>query len=234
MNKWLTVIFSLSLARLSLRCFRSLFFLGGREELLASLRTWTVSSFCCILFLGTGLQTFLREGALGSGRLELYHEALGIVPRGARACASLLFTVFVFMGTVLWLFLGTGLLLFLGTACLGVTRDGWLGWGSCIQWRRLSCNGEVTSLNCVIILHLCLNCHPFPGRPTSLLLQMQSGTLLVLQKRRPSSHQQTEEQPMYWMVGHSYTVFHGNLVLHSMSYTRAVSVTSTRGITTQP
>ena len=96
-----SLLFSLSLARLSLLCLRSLFFLEGREELLASLCTWTVSPFCVTLFLGTGLQTFLRgEGALGSGRFELYQEALGIVPRGAHACASLLFTVLVFLGTV--------------------------------------------------------------------------------------------------------------------------------------
>ena len=37
------------------------------------------------------------------------------------------------------------LLLILGTVCLGFTRCDWLGCGSCIQWRRLSCNGEVTS-----------------------------------------------------------------------------------------
>ena len=88
----------LSLARLSLLCLQSRFLLGGREELLASLCTWTFPSFCVTLSLGTGSQTFLRgEGALGSGRFELYQEALGIVPRGARAFASLLFTVLVFL-----------------------------------------------------------------------------------------------------------------------------------------
>ena len=57
MNKRLTLIFSLSLARLSLRCFRSLFLLGGREELLSKLDTWVVASLRCKLVLGTGLQT---------------------------------------------------------------------------------------------------------------------------------------------------------------------------------
>ena len=84
MNKRLTSIFSLSRTPLS-SMFSIPFFLGGREELLASLRTWIVSSFLGILFLGTGLHTFLRgEEALGSGRFELYHEALGIVSRGSR------------------------------------------------------------------------------------------------------------------------------------------------------
>ena len=100
-------------------------FFRGREELLASLCTWTVSPFCCTLFLGTGLQTLLRgEGALGSGRLELYQEALGIVPRRARACASLSFTVLVFLGTVWWLFLGT-VIIFLWN-CLSGCYTRWL------------------------------------------------------------------------------------------------------------
>ena len=41
--------------------------------------------FSWVLLLGTGLHTFLcGEEALGSGRFELYHEALGIVSRGSR------------------------------------------------------------------------------------------------------------------------------------------------------
>ena len=94
---------------------------------------------------------------------------LGIFSRGARMRVSLdwvtglfLGTLLLFLGTLL-LFLGT-LLLFLGTLstfsetwfCRGGTRGGWLWWGSWIQKRRLSCNGDVlhtssarcTSLRC--------------------------------------------------------------------------------------
>ena len=50
------------------------FSLRGREELLALLCTWVVPSFCCKLFLGTGLQTLLTRS-----RSTRKREA-GIIP----------------------------------------------------------------------------------------------------------------------------------------------------------
>ena len=78
MIKCLISFLSLSLARLSLLCLRSLFLLGGRETV--SSRT----SFFCILFLGTGLQTLERE-VISRERLELYQDELLMFSRGARA-----------------------------------------------------------------------------------------------------------------------------------------------------
>ena len=90
------------------------------------------------------MDTFPREEALGSGRFELYQVVLGIDSSGFRVRESLFGTILLFLGTVSLLFLGTELLLFLGTVGFGFTRCNWLGLGSWIQWRRLSCNGEVT------------------------------------------------------------------------------------------
>ena len=87
------------------------------------------------------MDTFPREETLGSGRLELYQVVLGIDSSGFRVHESL---ILLFLGTVSLLFLGTGLLLVLDTVDFGSTRRDWLGLGSWIQWRRLSCNGEVT------------------------------------------------------------------------------------------
>ena len=81
MIKCLSSFLSLSLARLSLLCLRSLFLSGGREELTACSRTSLLS---CKLVLGTGLQTLEREYT-SLERLELYHEELWIFSRGARA-----------------------------------------------------------------------------------------------------------------------------------------------------
>ena len=87
------------------------------------------------------MDTFSREETLGSGRLELYQVVLGIDSSGFRALASLLL---LFLGTVSLLFLGTELLLVLGTVDFDSTRRDWWVLGSWIQWRRLSCSGEVT------------------------------------------------------------------------------------------
>ena len=138
---------SLSLARLSLLCFLSLFLLGGREELTTCLRT---SLLTCTLVLGTGLQSLERE-YISLERLELYQEELWIFLRGARARASLDWVTGLFLGTFA-LFLGTFVGIFLGTvSCFSGTtvwrwgtRGGWLWWGSCIHKRRFSCSGEVT------------------------------------------------------------------------------------------
>ena len=74
---------------------------------------------------------------------------LGIDSSGFRVHESL---ILLFLGTVLLLFLGTELLLVLGTVGFGSTRRDWLGLGSWIQWRRLSCNGEVTIIIIIIII----------------------------------------------------------------------------------
>ena len=86
-------LFSLSLARLSLLCLRSLFFLGVWGELLASFLL-----FSCILLLGIAwecLGTFLRGD-----------EALGIVSRELCACDWLFCITLLFLGTVLQFFGG--------------------------------------------------------------------------------------------------------------------------------
>ena len=109
-------ILSLSLARLSILPFLDLLFLEGGEEHLALSDILLVLVFS-LLNLGTEQEcayTELRgEEALGTERLELYQEALGIGSRGFLESESLFLTT---------LFLGTVLLLFLGTVCFGFTR----------------------------------------------------------------------------------------------------------------
>ena len=124
--------YSLSNARLSALLFLDLRFLGGREGRVAMADT-SFSLLFSLLILGTGREcecAELRGGeALRTGKLELYQEALGMESRGFLGIESLFCTV-----------------LSLGTVFLGSTRWDWLGLGSWIQWRRLSCNGEVTYL----------------------------------------------------------------------------------------
>ena len=114
MNKRTISILSLSLARLSILPFLDLLFLEGREEHVA-LADILFSLVFSLLILGTEREcehTELRGGeALGTGKLELYQEALGIGSRGFLGIESLLFTA-LFLGTVL----------FLGAVCFGSTR----------------------------------------------------------------------------------------------------------------
>ena len=78
-----SLFLSLSFARLYLLCLRSLFLLGGREELTTASRTWIVSLLFCTLVLGTGLQTLERGvGILEGGRLELKPRSTGDIIKG--------------------------------------------------------------------------------------------------------------------------------------------------------
>ena len=111
---------SLSLARLSILPFLDLLFLEGGEEHLA-LADISFSLVFSLLILGTERECEYTElwggEALGTEKLELYQEVLGIGSRGFLGIESLLFTA-LFLGTVL--FLGT--ILFLDTVRFGSTR----------------------------------------------------------------------------------------------------------------
>ena len=141
---------SLSLALLSLRCTRFLFLLDGGGAVAVALVDLSV-----VLFLGTGGQIFWEE---------LCHTELSICVSGARTRTSLdgvtgvsvdsfLGGGYIFLGTVLEilgtesLILGTGWFTVDAGGRLGGTLGVWWGWGSWTQWRRLSCNGEVTRVN---------------------------------------------------------------------------------------
>ena len=146
---------SLSLALLSLRCTRFLFLLGGGGAVAVALSV--------TVFLGTGGQISCDE---------FRHTELSMRVRGARTRTSLDGAIgvsvdsflgggYIFLGTVLEI-LGTESLI-LGTGWFTVDDGEWLdgtlgvwwGWGSWTQWRRLSCNSEVTII-IVTSEYLCL------------------------------------------------------------------------------